>query len=246
MRRHAAAFAAAVLATVAATPLAASAHGWSWGPGAGTTGDGRKVTQPRAVGEWKAVRLEGSLDVRVKVGAPASVAVTIDENLQPLVETRLEGDTLVIRTTGPMHCQGESLVELSTPSLRGFAIEGSGDVRIEGGQGDLQLSVSGSGDLAWKGTAGKLQVDVEGSGDVTLAGAAVEARLEVAGSGDIHARELSAGSATVGVAGSGDVEITLSGGALSAEVAGSGDVRWYGTAQVVKASASGSGEIAHR
>jgi hypothetical protein len=233
-----------VVAAALATPIAASAHGWTWGTG--TSGDGKKVTQQRAVGEFRAVRLEGSLDVRVKVGAPTAVAVTIDENLQPLVETRLDGDTLVIGTTGSMHCSGVSRVELSTPSLRAFAIEGSGDVAIEGGQGDLKLSVSGSGDLSWRGAAGKLEVEIAGSGDVKLAGSAEEARLEVAGSGDIRARALTAHSAEIGVAGSGDVELTLDGGTLRAEVAGSGDIHWYGKAQVEKASVSGSGEIARR
>jgi hypothetical protein len=225
------------------TPLAASAHGW-WG--SGTSGDGKKVTQQRSVGEFKAVRLEGSLDVKVKVGAPTAVAVTIDENLQPLVETRLDGDTLVVTTTGSMSYHGEGRVELSTPSLRAFAIEGSGDGVIEGGQGDLKLSVSGSGDIAWRGAAARLQVEIAGSGDVKLAGTADLADLGVAGSGDIHARELTARSAEVDVAGSGDVELTLAGGTLKAGVAGSGDVHWYGTAQVERASVAGSGEIAHR
>jgi hypothetical protein len=237
--RHLAAIVASL--GLALAPLAAHA-GW----GSGTSGDGKKVTQQRTVGEFKAVRLEGSLDVRVKVGAPTGVAVTIDENLQPLVETTLDGDTLVVATTGSTSYRGEGRVELSTPSLRAFTIQGSGDAVIDGGQGDLELSVEGSGDLSWRGAAGRLSVDVAGSGDVALAGTADLAILEVAGSGDIKARELAARSAEVGVAGSGDVEVTLAGGTLVARVAGSGDVRWYGTAQVERASVAGSGEIVHR
>jgi hypothetical protein len=237
--RHLAAAAALGLAL---TPVAASAHG----RGDATPGNGEKVTQRRAVGEFKAVRLEGSLDVQVKVGAPATVTVTIDENLQPLVVTRLDGDTLVVSTTGSMSYRGEGLVEVATPALRALGIEGSGDAVIDGGQGDLELSVSGSGDLSWRGAAARLAVEIEGSGDVTLAGTADEARLEVAGSGDIQAQGLTVRSARVEVAGSGDVSLTLSGGTLAASVAGSGDVHWYGSAQVERASVAGSGEIVHR
>lgn len=239
MRRLA--VAAATLALAA--PLAASAHGWSWG--SGVAGNGKKITQARQVGDFKAVRLEGSLDVMVKVGAPGAVAVTIDENLQALVETRLDGDTLVIETKDISY-RGEGRVELSAPSLRAFAIEGSGDVVIDGGQGDLSLSVAGSGDLSWRGAAGKLGVEIEGSGDVKLAGTAEDARFGIDGSGDIRARELTARSAAVEVSGSGDVEVTLAGGTLRAEVNGSGDIHWLGTAQVERAAVSGSGEIAHR
>ena len=54
----------------------------------------------------------------------------------------------------------------------------------------------------------------------------------MAGSGDVKAGALTAKGATVSVAGSGDVEVTLDGGSLSATVAGSGDVVWHGKAMV--------------
>lgn len=238
--RAAASFALAASLVVLTTPGTASAWGWD-----GLQGDGKKVTQPRQVGEFTSVRLEGSLDVRVKVGAPTAVAVTIDENLQGRVETRLDGATLVI-STKDMSYRGEGRVDLSTPSLRGFAIEGSGDVTIDGGQGDLALSVAGSGDLSWRGAAGRLQASIDGSGDVRLTGTADSASLEVEGSGDISAADLTARSAQVEVSGSGDVSVTLAGGSLTAEVNGSGDIHWRGTAQVERASVSGSGEIVHR
>jgi hypothetical protein len=237
------ALAAALLAAlIAPTPAAAGDWLWSF---RGTSGDGKKVTQSRQVAEFKAVRLIGSLDVKVAVGPARSVAVTIDENLQPLVETLVEGDTLVIKSKS-MSYRGEGRVEISLPSLRAFSIEGSGDVTIDGGQGDLDLSVEGSGDLAWRGTATRLAVSIEGSGDVKLAGTAEAVRLRVDGSGDIKAGGLAARDAEVDVSGSGDVEVTLTGGSLRAEVNGSGDVVWHGQARVEQSRVSGSGGIAHR
>lgn len=233
---------AAVAALALASPVTASAH---WGWTSGTAGDGHKVTQQRQVGDFKAIRLEGSLDVRVKVGAPTAVAVTIDENLQPDVLTRLEGDTLVIETRNVSY-RGEGKVEISTPALSALEIEGSGDGIVEGGRGDQRLSVAGSGDLTWRGTAGRLEVSIAGSGDVRLDGTAEETTMRVAGSGDIQAKALTTRSADVQVAGSGDVDVTLGGGVLRAEVNGSGDIHWSGTAQVDRASVNGSGEIARR
>ena len=98
MRRHApsAALLAVLLLAAPGLALADSSHShWHWG-GDAVTGDGHKVSQPREVKPFSAVRLEGSLDVRVTVGPARAVSVLIDENLQPLVETRVEGDTLVI------------------------------------------------------------------------------------------------------------------------------------------------------
>ena len=240
---------AAALAAALAAPAAARADSWHWiTSGRAVQGDGKKVTQPRDVPEFKAVRLVGSLDVRVKVGAPRAASVTIDENLQPLVETHVEGDTLVIDTRN-LSYRGEGRVDLATPSLRAFAIEGSGDVAVDGSaatRADLQLSVSGSGNLDWRGQAGRLEVAIEGSGDVRLDGRAEALRLRIEGSGDVKAERLTAAAADVGISGSGDAELTLAGGRLVASVEGSGDVVWHGSAQVERADVSGSGSIVRR
>lgn len=225
--------------------LLAPSGAQAWTRGGGTTGDGKKVTQPREVGAFSRVRLEGALDARVTVGPARAVSVTIDQNLQPLVETRVEGDTLVV-SARELSWQGDGRVDISVPALRGFAIRGSGDAAIEGGEGDLSLSISGSGDLGWRGRAGALEAAVSGSGDMRLSGTAASVEIAVAGSGDVLARDLEAGRADVSVAGSGDVEVRLAGGPLRASVAGSGDVVWYGEGRVEQASAAGSGEIVHR
>jgi hypothetical protein len=231
--------ASALLLLACATPRTAQA-GWF-----GTQGNGQKVTQARTVGDFDAVRLEGSLDAKVQVGPAVSVAVTIDENLQPLVETRLDGSTLVVKVKDANY-SGKGEVAITLPTLRAFAIEGSGDATIEGGTGDLKLSIAGSGDLRWTGKAGALDAQIAGSGDMKLTGEAESARLAIAGSGDIAAAPLKARNAEVSVSGSGDVELTLTGGLLSVEVAGSGDVTWHGEARLGRLSVAGSGSVTRK
>ena len=230
-----------VLAALTLVAFPASARAW----GNATRGDGKKVTQPRQVGEFSRVRLEGSLDAMVTVGPARAVSVTIDQNLQPLVQTRLDGDTLVIEA-GEISYQGDGHVEIAVPALHAFSIRGSGDARIEGGRGDLALAISGSGDITWRGEAGALSASISGSGDMRLSGTAASVEISVAGSGDVKASDLKAGSADVSVAGSGDVEVRLDGGTLRASVAGSGDVVWRGEGRVERAATAGSGEIVHR
>jgi hypothetical protein len=229
-----------VVAALASIP--ASAEAWGWG---GTHGDGQKVTQPRQVPAFTSVRLEGSIDAAMKVGGARAVAVTIDQNLQSQVTTEVSGTTLVIGTKDASW-QGKALVEITVPELRGVTIEGSSDVTVEGGQGDLALEIVGSGDLRWNGAAAKLVASISGSGDLHLSGTAEQVRISVEGSGDVKAGGLTARTAEVEVDGSGDVEVTLDGGPLRARVSGSGDVIWHGRAMVEQASVSGSGQIVRR
>jgi hypothetical protein len=242
MNRHAIALGAGLLSLAAlALPVITLA----------VTGSGNKVTQSRQVPAFSAVRNDGSLDVTVEVGPAASVAVTIDDNLQPEVETTVTGDTLVIRMRrGGVSYRGEGRVAITAPRLTGYAVHGSGDAVIQGnGSGapaDLTLSIDGSGDVRWTGEAARLTTRIDGSGDVALSGKAQALQVNVNGSGDVKAKDLVAGTAGVEVNGSGDVEATLAGGPLRVRVHGSGDVRWWGDASSVDAVAHGSGDIAHR
>lgn len=232
----------AATATAALAFVPAAAQAWCWG---GTHGDGNKVTEARQVAAFTAVRVEGSIDAAVKVGGAQAVAVTIDQNLQPLVTTEVSGTTLVIKAKDASW-QGKALVEITVPALRALSIQGSSDVTIDGGQGDVSLAIHGSGDLRWNGEAAMLEASVSGSGDMKLSGTAEQAKISVAGSGDVKAGDLTSKAAEVSVAGSGDVELTLDGGTFKARVAGSGDVVWHGRAQVELDSVSGSGEIVRR
>jgi hypothetical protein len=239
MRRLPAAAALLAFATLL-PPSTASAWGWS-----GTQGDGTKVTVPREVAAFTQVRVEGAIDAAVKVGGAQSVAVTIDQNLQPLITTEVRGDVLVISSTNATW-QGKGVVVITVPALRGFTIHGSSDATVEGGGGELKLAIEGSGDLRWSGRATRLEASIAGSGDMKLEGTAEQARLSVAGSGDVKAGGLTVKGAAVSVAGSGDVELTLDGGPLSVSIAGSGDVVWHGTAQVEQAAVTGSGSVVRR
>ncbi|MFO0583602.1 MAG: head GIN domain-containing protein [Anaeromyxobacter sp.] len=240
MRRFAIAFALFTLA-------ASSAEAWNWGPG--TQGDGKKVTQQRAIpGAFDAVQTSGSIDARITVGPAPSISVTIDENLQPQVKLELRGSTLVIEQEGNMSYRGDAYVTITLPVLKGAATSGSGDATIDGSSGgDLSLKTSGSGDLRWTGTAKRLEVATSGSGDAVLSGKADSLDAHTSGSGDVKGAELTvAGDVSVSTSGSGDVEIRMTGGALKARTSGSGDVVYLGDARNVDARTSGSGEVRRR
>lgn len=230
--------AAPLALALAALPAAAHAHG--------VRGNGEKTTARRDLPPFTAVRLEGRLDADVKVGPAQSVAVTIDSNLQEHVQTRVEDGTLVVRTDGDLSWKGPARIEVSVPALRGFRMEGSGDARIEGGQGDLGLLLEGSGELRWSGKAGKLELRIEGSADASLEGTADALAVAIDGSGDVKAKGLTAKDATVNVSGSGDVEVTVGGGAFTASVSGTGAIAWHGSASAASTSVSGTGAIVHR
>ena len=211
-------------------------------------GDGHATTESRQVGPFQEIRLEASADVSVKVGSGPAVRVTVDENLQRHVVTTVSHGALVVDVDDDVsiHPTGGVRVEVEVPELRRFAVDGSGDVVIDGGAGDLALAIGGSGELRWRGEAAALRAEIEGSGDLRLEGRAASLLASVEGSGDVDARKLEARDVEASIEGSGDIDVHVSGGTLSATVEGSGDIRWSGTASVERVRVSGSGEVARR
>lgn len=125
------------------------------------------------------------------------------------------------------------------------------DVRVRAGQAvfgsigrasSVDLDHAGCGDWTVANVSGALKVDQAGSGD-TRTGSAASATIRVAGSGDVAVAEI-AGPLSANIAGSGDVLASSVGGDVEARIAGSGDVIIRsGKAGQVTASIAGSGDV---
>jgi hypothetical protein len=235
--------------------------------GFGVPGNGQVVTQDRTVAAFGRVVADTAIQVNIHRAAAFSVRVTLDSNLQGLVRTTVEGDTLSITDTRPYSTAAATFVDIGMPSLSGIENAGSGDLTAAGFVGDapLALFATGSGNLSFDGTCGSLDVDVEGSGDMILAGhaghlaatangsgnlvastllASNGAEIDVNGSGDAKVDVL--GSARLSTSGSGSIDANLNAGLASFSVSGSGDITWTGDDQIGGMSASGSGSIERR
>ncbi len=141
---------------------------------------GASRTEDRALGGFNAVALDGSFTVVLRQGVRDAVRVGADDNLLPLIETRVvtrDGvPTLEIgaRPGASFRTGRAIIVTVDLIDLRSITLTGSGDV---GGDAlklpALQLRLRGSGDIRLTHLdAGELRVRVSGSGDVWLDGRA--------------------------------------------------------------------------
>lgn len=218
---------------------------WSDGGGPLVQGSGTVTESARNPGAFSKLNVQGPLTVNVRGAGQNAVRVKADDNLQPLIETQLSGDTLQIRIQPNNRVQTRNpiVIEVDTTQLDEVALAGSGTVNVEAVRGSrFKAAVAGSGDVTLKAVdVGQLSLAVAGSGDMRAKGRAQELSASVAGSGDLHLYELVAQNATVNVAGSGDANVHVS-GALKANIAGSGDIRYKGQPTVSR-SVMGSGDI---
>jgi len=219
------------------------------------------TTETRGVPEFTAIAAQGAISLNISQGPVASVQVTADDKVLPLIETVVEagrrGPTLLIRyrregsgwglawgnnsyNTGPIK------VVIVTPRLTGLASSGSGDIRVEAlNTPTLQLSLSGSGNALLAGlNTDELGISIAGSGDVRADGRGAKLSVAIAGSGDVRLADLRSDEVTVKIAGSGDAAVQAQ-KTLNVSIAGSGDVLYTGEA-TVKSSVAGSGTVRKR
>ena len=190
-------------------------------------GSGTAKTESRAVAPFSKIDLAGSPDVEVAVGPAASVSVTTDDNILPIIETTVAGETLKINSKRSYNTRLGVKVSITVPDLHGVSVSGSGNIHVEGLK------------------AGDMDASVTGSGDVTLSGAVERLHARIVGSGDLRAGDLAAKNVQVAVTGSGDATVRAT-EQLDATVTGSGNVRYSGDPPQVQHHVTGSGDIRPR
>jgi hypothetical protein len=238
---------AAAILTAFSIPLPAHALTISvFGDGNAVSGSGKEVTVARPIGAFSVLRLDSSIDVHAHQGATPSVTVHADDNIEPLIETVVEGEKLVVRMKkgSSFRTHHDVFVDVVFTSLTAAQQHGSGDLQIDKlTAARFESSIAGSGDLKIENAQlGQFALSIAGSGDVMISGTADEARFGVAGSGDINARNFTARKVSVSISGSGDAHVNAT-EALEAKVAGSGDVTYSGHPHEVSRRVSGSGSI---
>lgn len=193
-------------------------------------GDGPHTVQTRTVGTFDRVDLRGSTDVVVTRGNSRTLTVSGGRNRVRDVITRVQSGTLVVEqrdSDAALHLWGDgAIVTVSTPSLVGARVDGSGDLSVAGLAG------------------GPLRLRADGSGDVDVHGHLAVLDAAADGSGDLHLNDVVARSAKVNLSGSGDADVHAV-SSLAVVVSGSGDVSYAGNPRVTR-DVSGSGDVSHR
>ena len=211
-------------------------------------GSGVWTEKSRSIGPFTQVRLDGPIDVVLSQAATDGIKVLADDNIEPLIESTVEGDTLVLRLQRGVgfSTRHAPQVRIDSKTLQALTMSGSGDVQMERFKGDrLTLSLSGSGDLRLGLVeVRELSVAMQGSGDVQVAGRADTQSWVMRGSGDVDARSLSGRAVKAQLDGSGDMALGVS-ETLDVTLRGSGDLSYAGRPQLHQSS-SGSGEVSHR
>ncbi len=190
-------------------------------------GSGKIASEPRrVVGEFSSVELAGSGDVNILLTNVQSVNVESDDNIVPLIETKVVDGKLIVSTKPGVDFTTSHgvIVTVGIKSLEHVTLSGSGKIVIG------------------KMSGPELAIDLPGSGEITCDGTVDHLTINLPGSGNIMCEQLKAHKADATVQGSGTISL-FADESLNASVPGSGTIRYEGNPPQVSKSVTGSGTI---
>lgn len=198
-----------------------------------------QTEESRPLKGFERIELLGSLDVKYEQADSFSVRVAAPVNVIKDVETRVEGNKLVVNMKGSnkfinigVSDSDDVTIYVTSPDFIGIELKGSGDFDCKQllDTDNLDITLKGSGDIKFHDViCDQVNVSLVGSGDVELKNVKMlRSNIDLVGSGDVKVRFNESGSVESRLTGSGD--ITLSGTVknYTSNVRGSGDMHTEG------------------
>lgn len=195
-------------------------------------GSGNIKEEARSEGPFRSIRTSGSYNVYITQGTKHDIRIEADDNLLPLIITKVSGNDLEIYTkkgydikpskTINVYVTLDQLEELSSSGSGGFYSKS----KLNGG--NVKFSFSGSTNTELDLNANDLRVEVSGSSHLNLKGSIPATRYDISGSADVEALDLQSDNANISISGSGKLDVAVA-KKLDLSVSGMGKVRYKGS-----------------
>ncbi len=220
----------------------------SWKDWENIQGSGNLKKETREVGSFSGIESRGSMNVVISYGNSNQITVEADDNLLPLIETKVDGKNLVIKSkdkTG-FSTKNKITIAVQMKAIDKLSVSGSGNINGNGNfdGSNSQMSVSGSGNIKLGFLSfDKLSTSISGSGNIKLTDGKINSvDASISGSGQMDAVDVPCNNVIAHISGSGGMKITAN-NSIEARISGSGSIHYKGNATNVIAKTSGSGKV---
>lgn len=230
---------------VAVMALFCSSCVWSINiPGSDVVGNGVVVEETRSLTGYSAIDNSGVFNVHVIQGGEFSFRVECEENLLPLLITRVEDSTLIIEMSENSVRQTKpSNMYITLTELHSLKNSGVGNMEVTDVSGSsIKVNNSGVGNLKMAVHYGQMECRNSGVGNVTITGSLKEFLLYNKGVGNVTAAEIEIETARVENSGVGNVKVRCA-REISIYNHGVGNVRYMGDALIKDLVSEGVGSI---
>jgi hypothetical protein len=206
-------------------------------------GSGHVITETRPISAANAVSLAGVGELTIVQGEPESLVIEAEDNIMPLIRTKVEGGRLEISEKDASPTKPIRFT-LTIKDLTKIISTGAGTIRSAKfvSPGPLDFRVEGAGTVDFEQIeCASVNVVLSGAGDVKLQGHTRNQDVELSGAAKYAAGDLRTHSAKVRISGAGNARVWATSD-LDAEISGVGSVDYFGT-PIIKKQISGVGDL---
>lgn len=227
-----------------------------------TVGSGQSGQEKRTAVGYHGVAVDHGIEVVIEDGDAGELTVEADDNLLPLIETKVDGGILRVRVVESLKTNNPIRVKAAASGLSDVVATCSssiavgelrGDrVRVEthsGGQATvddvkgeaIELSATSAGRVTAKHLEGqRLDVNVNSAGRVEATGEVDEQQVQASSSGTFAGAELKSRLARVDASSSGSAAVQAT-EEVTGSASSSGSVRYFGNPAKVSVETSSAG-----
>ena len=210
-----------------------------------TNGNGNVVTEERTVtGPFDQVKGSAGIDVYLTEGDEFKIVVEADENLLPLIETRIQDGKLKIGTTQNIGRAKAKIVHVTYKTLTGIYASSGADVignsviKSE----ILTLKSSSGADLEVDIIAKEVYADVSSGAELKISGRAIKLIADASSGSDLKAKDLEVKICKAEASSGADITVNVL-EEIEGNASSGGDIRYYGNPTAVKTKGGSSGRV---
>ncbi len=215
------------------------------GCGHSVAGSGQMKTTTMEVSGTAKVKFFGLGQLSISQSDSDSLNITADDNLLPLLGSRLEGEVLTLDQKSGQQIRPSKAIEykLNLKSLEALDWSGAGKVSLS----DIKVPrlvvlAAGAGEIQLSGVQVEdLILELGGAVQVVAAGQVKNLNVQGSGAGSLDAKSLQAENATVNLSGTGNAAVNAS-ATLDARISGVGSITYSGSPKVTQ-SVTGVGKV---
>jgi hypothetical protein len=188
------------------------------------TGSGNSITERREATGFNEVEVSGVFQVEIVAGKEYSVEIQADDNILPLIQTKVHGETLQIELEQSVKPRSEMIVRLTAPNIERVRSSGAAKINASGIKNE------------------QFSVDTSGASKITLSGETAKLNIDVSGASKIDAEQLSASAVNIDSSGASKIAVNAA-NEIRTEASGASVITYTGDPKTVDNHASGASSI---
>ena len=188
------------------------------------TGSGHSATERRDVAGFNEVEVSGVFQVEIVAGKDFSVDVQADDNILPLIQTKVNGDTLQIELEQSVKSKSEMIVRITAPNIERVQSSGAAKINASGIKNE------------------QFSIDTSGASKIILNGETAKLDIDVSGASNIDAEQLVAGAVNINSTGASKIAVNAT-SKIHTQASGASRITYTGEPKTVESETSGSSSI---